>query len=302
VAEWDMQRQHLKPRGPLVRYAQGIAMTSLVGSLATMPFALFHFDRATHYAVLGNLIAMPVMGFWVMPAAALSVVLMPLGLQDMGLHLLQQGLAVMLAMGRWVSGLPGAVSLAPAMPLSALVLISLGGLWLTLWRKAWRWWGLAPMLAGAVLAYRVPMPDMLVAPDATTIAIRGKDGRLHFARKPLDKYAARDWLRRDGDGRDIAGAVGMPGLLCDGQGCVERDKIVIAMSAHAEALDQDCLRAQVVISAAQAGRCDGPAVVIDRTAAEQGEGWRVMLVPTPSAISVRSARGERPWVKNRPSP
>src|ERR1043166_1711351 len=66
VAEWDSARQQLKPRGTFYRYVRGIAMTSLVGSLATLPFALFHFDRATHYAVLGNLITMPVMGFWVM--------------------------------------------------------------------------------------------------------------------------------------------------------------------------------------------------------------------------------------------
>ena len=79
VAEWEMPRERTAPRGALYRYIHGIVMTSLVGSLATMPFALFHFDRATHYAVLGNLIAMPVMGFWVMPAAALSVALMPFG-------------------------------------------------------------------------------------------------------------------------------------------------------------------------------------------------------------------------------
>ncbi len=54
-------------------------MTSLVASLATLPFAIFYFGRATHYAVLGNLLAMPVMGLVVMPAAALSVVAMPFG-------------------------------------------------------------------------------------------------------------------------------------------------------------------------------------------------------------------------------
>jgi competence protein ComEC len=306
VAEWEMRRERIQPRGTLYRYVHGIVMTSLVGSLATLPFAMFHFDRATHYAVLGNLIAMPVMGFWVMPMAALSVVLMPFGLEKFALHLLGQGIAVMVAMGRWVSGLPGAVSLAPAMPLSALLLISVGGLWLAIWQKRWRWLGLAPMALGALLAWFHPRPDMLVAPDAATIAIRGDDGLLHFVRKPLDKYAARDWLRRDGDGRDIADAVGLPGLQCDGLGCVVTRKILIAASLRPliiaaglrpEALAEDCLRAKVVVSAAQAARCKGPAVVIDQRAAEQGEGWRVTLSPTPTAVSVRALRGERPWVK-----
>jgi competence protein ComEC len=226
--------------------------------------------------------------------AALSVALMPLGLEKFALHLLGQGIDVMVGMGRWVSGLPGAVSLSPAMPLSALILISLGGLWLVIWRHGWRWLGLAPVALGAVLAWTAPLPDMLVASDAATIAIRGDDGLLHFLRKPLDKYAARDWLRRDGDGRDIADAVGLPGLQCDGQGCVVKRHVVIAASLRPEALEEDCIHAQVVVSAAQAASCKGPAVVIDQRAA--GEGWRVTLSPSPTAVSVRQKRGERPWV------
>jgi competence protein ComEC len=274
-------------------------MTSLVGSLATMPYAMFHFERATHYAVLGNLIAMPVMGFWVMPAAALSVALMPLGLDGFALTILKQGIAVMLGMGRWVSGLPGAVTLSPAMPMSALILISLGGLWLAVWRKAWRWWGLAPMLAGVGLATFAPLPDMLVAGDGMTVAIRGEDGLLHFVKKPADKFAARDWLKRDGDGRDITDAVGVSGLSCDGLGCVTRGPIPIAISQYPESLDEDCVRAKIVVSAAKAFICKGAAVVIDQKAAQVGEGWRVTLSPTPTAISVRELRGERPWVADR---
>ena len=53
----------MRPRfAAVLRYLRGIAFTSFVGSLATMPYAAFHFDRATHYAVLGNLGAMPIMG------------------------------------------------------------------------------------------------------------------------------------------------------------------------------------------------------------------------------------------------
>ncbi|HET7084895.1 MAG TPA: ComEC/Rec2 family competence protein [Rhizomicrobium sp.] len=302
VAEWEMRRERLTPRGALYRYVHGIVMTSLVGSLATLPFALFHFDRATHYAVLGNLIAMPVMGFWVMPAAALSVMLMPLGLEGFALHLLGQGIALMLAMGRWVSGLPGAVSLSPAMPLFALLLMSLGGLWLTIWRTGWRWWGLAPIVVGAGLAWFAPLPDMLVAADAATAAIRGPDGLLHFPLKPKNRFVARDWLRRDGDSRDIQAATGVTGLSCDGWGCVTKAPVPIAFSFRPEALDEDCRRMRVVISVAQAPNCKGAALVIDQKAAQEGEGWRVTLLPAPTAISVRALRGMRPWVASNGFP
>jgi competence protein ComEC len=301
VAEWEMARERRQPRGALYRYAHGIAMTSLVGSLATLPFALFHFDRATHYAVLGNLIAMPVMGFWVMPCAALSVALMPLGLDAWPLQALGQGINVMVAIGRWVSGLPGAVSLAPAMPLPALLAMSFGGLWLAIWRRRARWLGLAPLALGAVLALMAPRPQMLVAPDAVTIAVRGDDRLLHFPRKPKDRFIAREWLRRDGDGREVKEAVGMAGH-CDGVGCVFRRGGVVAISRRSEALADDCARARVVISAVTAN-CTGPAVLIDRDKALAGQGWQVTLAPVPSAQSVRQWRGMRPWVAKpaRPS-
>jgi len=140
------------------------------------------------------------------------------------------------------------------------------------------------------------LPDMLVAGDAATIAIRGPEGLLHFVSKPDDKFAARDWLRRDGDGRDIKDAGGMPGLSCDRLGCVVTQKVLIAISRYPEALEEDCRRAKVIVSAAAAFNCKGPAVVIDQKAAREGEGWRVTLSPAPSAISVRQLRGERPWV------
>jgi competence protein ComEC len=295
VAEWEMARERRQPRGTLYRYVHGIAMTSLVGSLATLPFALFHFDRATHYAVLGNLIAMPVMSFWVMPCAALSVVLMPLGLDAWPLQALGHGISVMVAMGRWVSGLPGAVSLAPAMPLSALLVISFGGLWLAIWRGQVRWLGLVPLAVGAVLAVSAPRPQMLMAPDAVTIAVRGDDGLLHFPRKPADRFIAREWLRRDGDGRDVKDAVGMPDLKCDGVGCVFTRGGVVAISRRPEALADDCARARVLVGAV-AANCKGPAVLIDRDKAMAGQGWQVTLTPAPSAQSVRQWRGDRPWV------
>jgi competence protein ComEC len=296
VAEWEQRRMGRARRGRLYRYVHGIAMTSLVGSLATAPFALFHFDRTAHYAVLGNLIAMPVMGFWVMPAAALSVALMPFGLEAPALHILGQGIAAMVAVGRFVSGLPGAVSLSPAMPLSALVAVSLGGLWLAIWRGALRWWGLGPMLLGAALAVAARPPDMLVAPDARTIAVRGKDGLLHFLRPPKDRFAASEWLRRDGDARDLKAAMGLTGLSCDGFGCtVTANGILIAASLRPGALAEDCARADVVVTTARES-CRGPAVMINARTAEAGQGWRIDLAPRPRAVSVRAMRGERPWV------
>lgn len=294
VAEWDQRRQRTAPRSLFWRYLAGIVITSLVAGLATTPFTLFHFGRAAHYAVLGNLLAMPVMGLWIMPLAALSVMLMPFGLEGVVLPALGNGIDLMVRMGGWVSSLPGAVSLTSAMPVAALALIALGGLWIAIWQRPWRWWGAAPMVLGVFLACLTPRPDMLVAPDAQTVAIRGDDGLLHFLRKPKDTFAAREWLRRDGDAREIGDAVGMPGLSCDGLGCVVTRGVTIAAGLRPEALAEDCVRAAIVINAS-AVTCKRPKVMIDLTTAEDGQGWRIDLSSL-TAASVRDWRGTRPWI------
>ncbi len=137
---------------------------------------------------------------------------------------------------------------------------------------------------------------MLVAADGVTVAVRGDEGLLHFLRKPKDSFAAREWLRRDGDGRAIEDAMGMPGRRCDGMGCVVmRGGVVIAAGVRPEALADDCVRAAVLVSAVDAA-CTGPVVVIGRAQAAAGEGWRVTLDSPPHADSVRAWRGNRPWV------
>jgi competence protein ComEC len=306
VAEWEARRRaQAMRRGPrrfegLRRYVHGIATTSFVGSIATAPYAVFHFDRATHYAVLGNLLAMPIMGFIAMPAAAVSIMAMPFGLERWPLRVLGFGIEIMLRMGRFVSGLPGAISTVPAWPVDAIVLISLGGLWVFLWRGRWRWFGLAPALAGFALALAWQGPDMLVARDASTVAVRGADGVLRMVRKARDDYSADEWLKRDGDARDATDAVAAPadGVRCDAYGCIARarDGTLIAVVSRIDALEEDCATAAIVISAVPAGRtCTASKLVIDRFDVAREGGYALWLGPTLTVRTVEGERGRRPW-------
>src|SRR6185503_8309931 len=158
-------------------------------------------------AVLGNLLAMPVMGFVAMPAAAISVLAMPFHLEAWPLKVLGWGIEVMLSVGRFVSGLPGAISTVPAWPIGSLVLLSLGGLWIVLWRQRLRWFGLAPIALAIVIGVTTRGPDLLVARDASTVAVRGADGVLRLVRAADDEYSADQWLKRDGDARASDDAV-----------------------------------------------------------------------------------------------
>jgi len=307
VAEWERSRAALRPDegGPLPfanvrRYLRGIAVTSFIGSIATMPYAAFHFDRATHYALLGNLLAMPIMGFVTMPAAAVAILLMPLHLDVWPLRVMGWGIEAMLAVGRWVSHLPGSVSNVAAWPISALILMSLGGLWLVIWRRRWRWLGLIPAAAGLLVIFVTSPPDLLVARDGETVAVRSFDNRLYLVRRPADEYSATEWLKRDGDGRTavLAEADAAHGVRCDAYGCVAhtRDNVLVAMTLRRDALAEDCAAAAVVISAVPVRRrCPGPKLVIDRFDVSRNGAYAIWLGERIRVETVQGSRGERPW-------
>ena len=62
-------------------YVAGLVFTSLIATLATGPYSIYHFNRIAHYGVIANMIAVPLTGVWVMPWAVLAVILMPFGLE-----------------------------------------------------------------------------------------------------------------------------------------------------------------------------------------------------------------------------
>jgi competence protein ComEC len=193
-------------------YVVGLALTSVIAGLATAPFAAAHFHRLTAYGLPANLLAVPVMAFWVAPFGALSAVLAPLGLHAVPLTAMGAGISAILAIAEWAAALPGAVRGVPAAPAGAMALIALGGLWLALWRTPQRLFGFAAMAAGLLLwAGAETRPEVLIAPRGALIGALGPDGRA-LDRPRGAGYAAESWLERDGDLAGQAEAAERPGV------------------------------------------------------------------------------------------
>lgn len=75
--------------------------TSLVASLATLPFALHHFDRAALFSVFANIVSTPVITLWTTPAAALAAVAAPIGFDEPFLWLMGKSLEVVMAIAHY---------------------------------------------------------------------------------------------------------------------------------------------------------------------------------------------------------
>ena len=130
-------------------YISGIALTTLVASIAIAPFAAYHFHKLAQFSLLSNLAAMPFFGILVMPSALIALVAMPFGLEFYPLQLMALGIEKIIAVAQHVSAWDGATVPIATMPLASLLALVFGGLWLTLWQTSWRLLGLPLALLGA---------------------------------------------------------------------------------------------------------------------------------------------------------
>jgi competence protein ComEC len=317
--------------GPLTRvlyFFGGIVLSTLVAGLAVAPFAAYHFHTSQQFAILANLIAIPVCNLVVMPAALATLVALPFGLEAVPLAIMGWGIDAMSATAAWVAALPGAVGHIAAIPVASFGLMVAGGLWLLLLRSRPRYAGLTAIAGGLALAPTLPRPDVLIGRDGQLVAIRGTDGRLTALSVPQAGFEMKRWLEHDGDARTAKEAMSQAGFRCDVDGCTTRTAgTTVAVLRHPAALADDCAKADVLAASLPVrGACSRPRVVIDLyavrdngthalyitpvngSAAPPGSGtlsatYRsagvsdVAAAPAIRVETVAGKRGVRPWVR-----
>jgi competence protein ComEC len=284
------------------REIAGLVLASLVAGMATTPYAAFHFHRLAPYGVIANLLAMPIVSIWVMPAGLLGLIAMPFGFDGMLWRLMGDGIDWMIAVALFVAHLPGAVGRMAAFGVGPLLLGTGGLVVLCLLKTPLRWCGGALIVIASLWAIRSPQPDVLVATDGQVLAVRGADGRLAIHRSGRDAFAVREWLAADGDARLPTDPALGQGFRCDEAGCIGRlvDGKLVAQVLVPDAFDEDCRRAAVVVTTREAPP-DCAAMVIDRKVFRAngaislrriGEGFEL--------VAARPPGEDRPWARSAP--
>jgi competence protein ComEC len=289
-------------------YFVGICLTSAVATVATTPYAVYHFNRFALYALPANMLAVPITGFWVMPWAMVACLLMPFGLESWGLVPMGWGVDAIIAVAEAVAAWPAAVRLVPSVPAWGLALLTAGGLWICIWRRAWRRLGLLPIAAGCASLLVVRPPDLIVSADAKLIAARAADGAYMMSSPRGAKMTEETWLRRAaaelGEVWPASGTSTDGALSCDSVGCLYRARgRTVAILRDPRGAAEDCASADLVIGEVPPRGCRGAATVVGRVDLWRNGTHAVWLEPEGVRIeSVDALRGERPWVPRRARP
>jgi competence protein ComEC len=266
---------------------------------ATASFMAYHFHDLSPYVLVGNPLTLTVIEFFAVPGALIGAALYPLGLDAPVWLYVGAGIKFILWTARFIAEAPGSTlhlrAFAPyALPFLALAVISA-----TVWRT-WTFRASAIPLAiiGLVGATQGSRYDVIIAPSGDQAAVRDADGLLQIVGKRFNAFAAEQWLSADGDGRDPASARD-PNAPCDRLGCVadlpEGESLSIVIDRMA--FDEDCARAEVVVSALAAPpACKAKFVFDERTLARLGAVGLAWNGETGFALtSDRSTLQNRPW-------
>jgi competence protein ComEC len=84
-------------------YIAGSALSSLIASVATLPFIMHTFHRFSWHSIEANLIAIPLMSFWIMPWAIVVVISMPFGLHGIPLLIMSWECQVLMKLAHTIN-------------------------------------------------------------------------------------------------------------------------------------------------------------------------------------------------------
>ncbi len=213
-------------------YVIGLMTANLVAGTATLPFAIYHFNRVAVYTSLTNLLSGPVIGLVIMPFVLMSLLLMPFGLEAGALKVAGVGIRWVNQITAFVGGLSGSSVPVLSMPLWGLLLIVLGGLWLCLWQKSWRWWGVPLMVMGFLSIVTVQRPDILLNADGRLVGRLESNGSLALIPTRGYEFAKQIWAEKTASKPTKWLSAADKYCAFDGRFCVEQEQNVIELDGR----------------------------------------------------------------------
>ena len=272
-----------------IRPVAATAISSAVAGLATAPIAAAHFNQIAHFGLLANLASVPLMGVLVIPAALLTTLLMPFGLEQAGLWLMGLGISWILGVAHMVAGLDGARGVVPSPGWAVLPLMAAGFLLLVLWQGRVRLAGLVPVVIALGLWIGAERPAVLIADNGGLVGVMGPEGRA-LSRARGAGFVAQNWLENDGDSADQAAAAARwPSDT--------RLRPIRHLTRQRDLDGLDCASGDLIVTSQRLTRPIPSCEVID--AAQLATLGAVALLPEADGgyrlVSARAVTGERLW-------
>ncbi len=287
----------------VVRYITAATSGSLIASIATAPYVVYHFNYFSVVGVISNIIAIPLTAFVVIPLGLVYVITDCLLSGALVARPLEASVGLILYIAHYAAKVEWLAPTVRSIPPASVLFMTLGLLAFSWWRGTARIiLGLLFALSGFLLALAYKTPDVLYGVGG--VAVKEGDGQLYFAmrRGSTRGFSYSAWARENGQPKIINGGYFGQGkkLICMAGGCIYDSRVII--SCDTEFILQRCSEADLVIHTGSGPRYPAPCSHVPHITYDDIRKLGVHYVSlSGSSVKVESARTRRPWHANAAS-
>ena len=256
------------------RYLWALVLTSLIAGAVTGFLAAYHFGQIGRFGLLANVLAMPIFASLVMPMAAISLLLLPLGLSAAPMAVMQVGLTAILSIAERVTGFSASVAYFGPSPSWVLPCAWVGLISLCLAKAKLRWLGLAAMILAVAMLGRAERPLVSVVDGGQIIVVRQASGEMLMVSHPGQwggnlyhgDLVRRYWQAAQAEADCFAG---QPGHALCGYRLANGQRL--ALVRYARGLTRACATYDVVIARRVSARYPCRALLLDQARLTDGQ-------------------------------
>lgn len=228
--------------------------SSFLASIVTAPFVIYHFYKFATYSVFMNLIAVPLMSFFMMPLALLFMILAPFTSGEWVLNILGWFIDIIIYSAAYIVELPGAVWVTGNISSASLLVFTFGFFWISIWQTAWRFLGIVIIAIALTMMFLGERPDFIYDHNLKAVGVRNNHQELEIhAEHALPIFTADYW----------ASWYGQPSIETVVEKIMASDRLFVLSSGKTISLNYwKCLDADVQIITSSRLQCPGNGQII----------------------------------------
>ncbi|WP_455482431.1 ComEC/Rec2 family competence protein [Bartonella sp. B35(2025)] len=223
-------------------------ISSLVAGTASGIYAAYHFSNIASLSIISNVLTLPIISIFVMPFGLIAVLAMLLSLEWLPLQIMGFGIGLMIKIAYAIKAISPALKLG-FMPLSALILFSVGLIGLTFFKTPIRFFFSFFILVGFYVCL-IHSPIQLVIADNMNLVGIINEKKLYTDRYHGSKFTTSIWEKSFHVGETIKPAKYGPSFkeqfICDDRVCTSLLENGLKIIVLRRRIDQ-CIEADIII-------------------------------------------------------
>ncbi len=282
----------------IMKYFVSIMISSVIASLATVPYTIYNFNYFSISGIITNLVAIPIVTLIIIPLGIIYVLLIPLGIEWIIAPFIEHPIDSILYITNAIASLQYLVIPIRTFPASSIIIITFGLLWLCLWERNWRFFGIFFIVLGICFSTAYKTPDILI--NADNVAAKESDNLLYSLTRKNRNFVVKTWAKQNGQNQILNHTkYSNPDkrLKCNDYGCIynKGNNKLVLLAYKKEDILENCDKVDLIIQLSEFDYSACNTKIIKHADLETYGTHSVWL--TNRYVKINTVRSNRPWHK-----